>query len=134
VIFLFLTLDYYIRSLRFRYLIEEGKAGSPKMMTVGLHCRLAQPGRTNGLAEFIDYAKKYHKDVWFCTREEIADFWYENHYPVGEGSPMKSEREAAEEREENAEELTVEPLNIDEAEAKIEAAAVEEEEDQGDII
>jgi hypothetical protein len=131
---LFLTLDY-IRSLCFRYLIEEGKAGMPKMMTVGLHCRLAQPGRTSGLAEFIDYAKKYHKDVWFCTREEIADFWYENHYPVGGGSPMKTAKEQEEEREENAEEFSVEPLNLDEVETKKEeAAAAEDEEEQGDII
>jgi peptidoglycan/xylan/chitin deacetylase (PgdA/CDA1 family) len=58
----------------FRFLVEEGRAGMPKMMTVGLHCRLAQPGRVSGLAEFIDFAKKY-KDVWICTREDIADFW-----------------------------------------------------------
>lgn len=101
-------------------------------MTVGLHCRLAQPGRVSGLAEFIDFAKKY-KDVWICTREEIADFWYENHSPVGGGSPMKSEREAESEKAEQTEELSVEPLNLDEVETKKEAtpAAVEEE---GDII
>ena len=107
----------------------------PKMMTVGLHCRLAQPGRVSGLAEFIDFAKKY-KDVWICTREEIADFWHENHYPVGGGSPMKSPQEAAAEKGEQTEELSVEPLNLDGVETKKEAtdAAVEEKEEEGDII
>jgi hypothetical protein len=105
----------------------------PKMMTVGLHCRLAQPGRISGLAEFIDFAKKY-KDVWICTREEIADFWYENHYPVGGGSPMKSEQEAAAERGEQSEEISIEPLNLDEVETKKEATAAAAEEEEGDII
>jgi hypothetical protein len=59
------------------------------MMTIGLHCRLARPGRVAGLAEFIDFAKSYKKEVWICTREAIADFWHENHFPKGAGSPLK---------------------------------------------
>jgi len=40
------------------YLVEEGRRGSPKMMTVGLHCRLVgRPGRAKGLEEFLEYAK-----------------------------------------------------------------------------
>ena len=58
-----------------RFLVEEGRSGYPKMMSVGLHCRLARPGRVAGLAEFLDFVKSYGKDVWVCTREEIADFW-----------------------------------------------------------
>jgi hypothetical protein len=69
--------------------VEEGRAGSPKMMSIGLHCRLARPGRVAGLAEFIDFAKSYKKEVWICTREGIADFWHENHFPMGAGSPVK---------------------------------------------
>ena len=66
-----------------RYLVDEGRCGSPKMMSVGLHCRLVgRPGRAAGLAEFIDYAKSFGDDVWICTREEIARHWYEHHYPV----------------------------------------------------
>jgi hypothetical protein len=128
-------LTAFDNSTYFRFLVEEGRAGMPKMMTVGLHCRLAQPGRVSGLAEFIDFAKKY-KDVWICTREDIADFWQENHYPVGGGSPMKSPQEAAEEKGEHTEELSLEPLNIDGVETKKEAtaAAVEEKEEEGDII
>ena len=85
-------------------LVEEGRAGSPKMMSVGLHCRLMRPGRAAGLAEFIDYAKSFRKDVWICTREEIADFWYENHYPLGRGSPMKTDEEKDVETEEKGSE------------------------------
>jgi len=72
-----------------KFLVEEGKAGQPKMMTVGLHGRLMRPGRAAGLADFMDYAKKYGKDVWICTREEIAKHWYEHHYPVGAGKSIE---------------------------------------------
>jgi hypothetical protein len=58
-------------------------------MSIGLHCRLARPGRVSGVVDFLDYIKSHRKDVWVCTREQIADFWYENHYPRGGGSPMK---------------------------------------------
>ena len=62
-------------------MLEEGRNGSPKMMSVGLHCRLVgRPGRAAGLSEFLDYAKSID-DVWICTREEIANHFYENHYP-----------------------------------------------------
>jgi len=63
------------------YLIEEGKAGSPKMMTVGLHCRLARPGMAHGISEFLDYVRLHSRDIWVCTREEIADHWYHHHPP-----------------------------------------------------
>ena len=72
-----------------RFLVDEGKAGQPKMMTVGLHCRLSRPGRVAALESFVDYAKSYGRDVWICTREEIANHWYENHLPRGVGNPIK---------------------------------------------
>lgn len=66
------------------FLLEEGRAGAPKMMSVGLHCRLAgRPGRAAGLAEFLDYVKS-KEDIWICTREEIAHHWYEHHQPTKE--------------------------------------------------
>ena len=66
------------------YLVEEGMRGSPKMMSVGLHCRLVgRPGRAKGLEEFIDFAKSFGDDVWICRRDEIAKHWYENHHPTG---------------------------------------------------
>lgn len=72
-----------------KYLLEEGRTGYPKMMSVGLHCRLARPGRVAGIAEFLDFVKSYGKEVWVCTREEVAEFWKENHFPKGIGSPIK---------------------------------------------
>lgn len=76
-------------SSNLRYLVEEGRAGHPKMMTVGLHCRLARPGRVAAISEFIDFAKSYRTDVWICTREEIADFWSTHHAPVGGGRAVQ---------------------------------------------
>ena len=63
----------------FDELYHEGKAGSPKMMSIGLHARLVgRPGRLAGLRKFIEHAKK-HDGVWFATREEIADHWAKVH-------------------------------------------------------
>lgn len=59
------------------------------MMTVGLHCRLARPGRVAAISDFIDFAKSYGKDVWICTREEIADFWSTRHAPIGGGRAVQ---------------------------------------------
>jgi peptidoglycan/xylan/chitin deacetylase (PgdA/CDA1 family) len=69
------------------YLIEEGKQGSPKMMSVGLHCRLARPGMAAGLAEFMDFCLAHKRDVWICTREQIADHWFKHHPPRAAGPP-----------------------------------------------
>lgn len=69
-----------------KYLVEEGRRGKPKMMSVGLHCRLVgRPGRAAGLEEFLDYAKSFGDEVWICRRDEIARHWYRNHYPEGYG-------------------------------------------------
>ncbi|MFT7681923.1 MAG: putative urate catabolism protein [Moritella dasanensis] len=62
----------------FDTLYAEG-AESPKMMSVGLHCRLVgRPGRIASLKRFLDYVKQ-HDDVWLCTREQIANHWIEHH-------------------------------------------------------
>jgi hypothetical protein len=75
--------------LHFSYFILEGRSGQPKMMTVGLHCRLSRPGRAAAVADFLHYAKKsYGREVWICTREAIANHWYENHLPRGVGDPI----------------------------------------------
>ena len=53
-------------------LYDEGAAGSPKMMSVGLHCRLVgRPGRAAALAQFLDYVRGKEK-VWVATRVDIA--------------------------------------------------------------
>ncbi|MEO0730006.1 MAG: allantoinase PuuE [Pseudomonadota bacterium] len=60
----------------FDALYTEGVEGHPKMMSVGLHCRLAgRPGRVQALARFLDYALG-HAQVWFTTRQCIAEHWY----------------------------------------------------------
>jgi putative urate catabolism protein len=54
-----------------------------RMMSVGLHCRLAgRPGRAAAVARFLDYVSSYD-DVWVCRRVDIARHWIE-HFPVGE--------------------------------------------------
>ncbi len=83
------TLFLTILNVKTRYLVEEGRAGHPKMMTVGLHCRLARPGRVAAISDFMDFAKSYGRDVWICTREEIADFWSIHHAPIGGGRAVQ---------------------------------------------
>jgi len=61
----------------FDVLYAEG-ATSPKMMSVGLHCRLAgRPGRAAALMRFLDYVQK-HERVWVPTRLAIAQHWHAN--------------------------------------------------------
>ena len=83
------------------YLVLEGRAGQPKMMTVGLHCRLSRPGRVAALAEFVDYAKSYGRECWITTRESIANHWYEHQMPIGCGSPIMAAKEAMAKKKEN---------------------------------
>jgi putative urate catabolism protein len=63
----------------FDLLYAEGEAGSPKMMSVGLHCRLAgRPGRAAALARFLDYVAAHDK-VWMPRRIDIAWHWSARH-------------------------------------------------------
>jgi putative urate catabolism protein len=63
-------------------LIAEGEAGSPKMMSVGLHCRLVgRPGRVAALARFIDYVIGKER-VWLPRRIDIARHWHAHHRPA----------------------------------------------------
>ena len=67
----------YLRDA-FDVLYEEG-ARQPKMMSVGLHCRLVgRPGRAAALTRFLDYARS-HDHVWITTRAEIARHWRQQH-------------------------------------------------------
>ena len=62
----------------FDALYEEGK-NNPKMMSVGLHCRLiGRPGRIQSLKKFLDYVLK-HENVWICKRIDIAKHWIKNY-------------------------------------------------------
>ncbi len=65
----------------FDTLYAEGEAGSPKMMSVGLHCRLAgRPGRAAALARFLDYVAARNR-VWLPRRIDIAWHWHAHHQP-----------------------------------------------------
>ena len=75
----FNTGEHFYQYLKdsFDCLYEEGKKGAPKMMTVGLHCRLAgRPGRALGIAKFMDYIAK-KKKVWVPLRIDIAKHWWQ---------------------------------------------------------
>jgi putative urate catabolism protein len=63
----------------FDVLYAEGAAGTPKMMSVGLHCRLVgRPGRAAALARFLDYVGS-HDRVWVARRIDIAWHWIATH-------------------------------------------------------
>ena len=65
----------------FDVLYREGET-APKMMSVGLHCRLAgRPGRAAALQRFLDYAQA-HDAVWICRRVDIARHWHAHHPPA----------------------------------------------------
>ena len=68
----------YLRDA-FDVLYAEGSEGAPKMMSIGLHCRLiGRPGKIAGLKRFLEYAQG-HADVWFPRRVDIAEHWAKTH-------------------------------------------------------
>ena len=65
----------------FDVLYAEGAAGAPKMMSVGLHCRLVgRPGRAAALLRFLDYVQAKER-VWIARRIDIARHWLAHHKP-----------------------------------------------------
>jgi len=57
--------------------LYDESAKTPRMMSVGLHCRLVgRPGRFKALERFIAHARA-HDDVWFCRRIDIARHWHQ---------------------------------------------------------
>ena len=76
----------------FDVLYAEGEGGTPKMMSIGLHCRLAgRPGRAAALARFLDYVAA-HERVWIATRQAIAEHWITHHPPAGGWKPSTMSR------------------------------------------
>jgi putative urate catabolism protein len=66
----------------FDVLYAEG-AERPRMLSVGLHCRIVgRPGKMAGLERFIRYALG-HDDVWFSRRLDIARHWRTRHPYAG---------------------------------------------------
>lgn len=63
----------------FDTLYAEGQDGAPKMMSIGLHCRLiGRPGKIAGLKRFIDYIQGFD-GVWCPRRIDVARHWAEHH-------------------------------------------------------
>jgi allantoinase len=59
-------------------LYREGEK-SPKMMTVALHARISgHPGSAEVVHRFLDYLAGF-ADIWICTRQQIAQHWYQHH-------------------------------------------------------
>lgn len=64
----------------FDTLYAEGDV-APKMMSVGMHCRLlGRPGRFKALQKFLDYVQS-HEKVWICRRGDIAQHWNQHFAP-----------------------------------------------------
>jgi OHCU decarboxylase len=75
----------------FDVLYAEGER-TPKMLSVGLHCRLAgRPGRAAALARFLDYIEAHDK-VWVARRIDIARHWVKTHPPIGGYRPSRMPR------------------------------------------
>jgi OHCU decarboxylase len=73
-------------------LMAEGKAGAPKMFSIGLHCRLiGRPGKIAGLMRFLDHAQA-QSGVWFATRSEIAAHWAAHHPHQRRERPSQMDR------------------------------------------
>jgi OHCU decarboxylase len=88
--------DQFYAYLRdsFDCLYREGAEGAPKMLSVGLHCRLAgRPGRAEALRRFLDHARA-HDGVWFATRLEIAEHWARVHPHRRQERPSEMDRDA----------------------------------------
>ncbi len=76
----------------FDMLYAEGQAGAPRMMSIGLHCRLiGRPGRAMALKRALDHFMA-HEGVWFATREQIADHWARTHPPQHRTRPSQMDR------------------------------------------
>ncbi len=76
----FATGDDFFAHLRdaFDLLYREGER-APKMLSVGLHCRLAgRPARAAALERFLDHVAR-HENVWICRRVDIARHWIAEH-------------------------------------------------------
>ncbi len=76
----FATGDDFFHYLRdsFDVLYAEGDE-APKMMSVGMHCRLlGRPGRFRALQRFLDHVQS-HERVWVCRRVDIARHWRSAH-------------------------------------------------------
>ena len=87
--------DQFFAYLRdsFDALYAEGEAGAPKMLSIGLHCRLiGRPGRVMALQRFLDHIAA-HGGVWVARRIDIARHWAETHPPARLERPSEMDRD-----------------------------------------
>ncbi|MFV0514782.1 MAG: allantoinase PuuE [Jhaorihella sp.] len=76
----------------FDTLYAEGENGAPKMMSVGLHCRLiGRPGKIAGLKRFLDHISGFD-GVWCPRRIDIAEHWAATHPHRRTERPSRMER------------------------------------------
>ncbi|NYS25915.1 allantoinase PuuE [Rhodobacteraceae bacterium 2376] len=84
--------ESYLRDA-FDVLYAEGEAGAPKMLSIGLHCRLiGRPGKLAGLIRFLDHVQA-HQGVWFARRIDIARHWAATHPHKRRERPSAMDRE-----------------------------------------
>lgn len=91
----YITGEQFFQYLKdaFDVLYAEGQAGAPKMMSVGLHCRLiGRPGKMAGLKRFIDYIQGF-EGVWTPRRIDIARHWAATHPPRRSERPSQMDRD-----------------------------------------
>lgn len=83
----------YLRDA-FDCLYREGAQGRPRMLSIGLHCRLAgRPGRAEAVRRFLDHVRA-HDGVWFATRLDIARHWMVTHPFAAADHPSQLDRDA----------------------------------------
>lgn len=80
----FSTGDHFFQYMRdaFDTLYREGRAGSPKLLSIGLHDRLiGRPGRIEGLRRLLVHMKA-HERVWYCRGIDVARHWHARFRPA----------------------------------------------------
>ncbi len=78
----------------FDVLYAEGLSGAPKMLSIGLHCRIiGRPSRAAALARVLSYMRS-HDNVWFATRLQIAQHWATEHPPEDKMRPSQMNQDS----------------------------------------
>ncbi|MCJ8334149.1 MAG: allantoinase PuuE [Epibacterium sp.] len=78
----------------FDALYAEGDAGAPKMMTIGLHCRLiGRPGKIAALKRFLEHIQSFD-DVWCPRRIDVARHWANQHPHIRRERPSQMDRDS----------------------------------------
>lgn len=61
---------------------EEGGRGSPKLLNIGYHLRIAgRPARIAALTRVLDYLRRLGDEVWVARRDAIARHWRDQFPP-----------------------------------------------------